>query len=72
MALDSKQKRGSAISLSSPHRQWLSEPAGSLSVNNRQSLLKLCSAITAASPTASNYAAMIYYQFLGAGAALHV
>lgn len=48
MALDSKQKRGSAISLSLPHRQWLQEPDGTIAASDRLSLVKLCSAIAAA------------------------
>lgn len=47
MALDSKQKRGSAIGILSPSRQWLTEPTGTIDTTPRQSLLKLCSAIAA-------------------------
>lgn len=50
MALDSKQKRGSAISISLPQRQWLAEPDGTLANTDRVSLAKLCSAIVPASP----------------------
>lgn len=40
MAIDSKQKRGSAIGVGLPFRQWLSEPSGALDVDDRLSLLK--------------------------------
>ena len=50
VALDSKQKRGSAIGLSLPFRQWLAEPDGTLSATDRVSLVKLCSAVSPASP----------------------
>jgi len=50
MALDTKQKRGSAICLSLPHRQWLAEPDGTLSSTDRMSLLKYCSAVAPAAP----------------------
>jgi len=50
MALDSKQKRGSAISLTMPHRSWLAEPDGTLADTDRMSLLKLCSAIAPDAP----------------------
>ena len=46
MALDSAQKRGSAISLADPFRTWLTEPTGTVSVGPRLSLLRLCSAVT--------------------------
>lgn len=39
-ALDSKAKRGSAIGLGTP-RLWLAEPAGSMDVSSRLSLLTL-------------------------------
>jgi len=45
MALDTKQKRGSVLGLSLPWRTWQVEPSGTLGVGNRQSLLKLGSAI---------------------------
>lgn len=45
MALDTKQKRGSAINMAQPWRIWLAEPDGTLDANDRISLLKLCSAI---------------------------
>lgn len=45
MSLDSKNKRGSAIHLGSPDRQWLAEPDGSLASTDRASLLKLAAAI---------------------------
>ena len=43
MSLNTKQKRGSAISLGMPHRQWLAEPSNSIGFGDRLSLLKLCS-----------------------------
>lgn len=46
MALDSAQKRGSAVHIGMPHRQWLTEPTGTVSVGPRLSLLRLCSAVT--------------------------
>ncbi len=47
MALDSKQKRGSAINLGLPFRAWLAEPDGTLDASDRASVgLKLCSAVT--------------------------
>lgn len=45
--LDTKHKRGSSISMGAPFRSWLSEPAGTLTVAARVSLLKLG---TAAAP----------------------
>ncbi len=50
MALDTKSKRGSAISVGMPFRQWLAEPDGTLDAGDRASLAKLCSARAAASP----------------------
>ena len=44
MPLDSKQKRGSIISLGHLSRQWLAEPSGALPVASRISLLRLSSA----------------------------
>lgn len=46
MALDTKQKRGSAVGIANPSRQWLVEPSGTLGATNRLSLLRYCSAIT--------------------------
>ena len=46
--LDSKQKRGSAIGVSLPFRQWLAEPSGALPVASRLSLLRYVSATIAA------------------------
>ena len=48
MALDSKQKRGSAMLVGMPFRTWLTEPTGTVSVGPRLSLLRLCSAVTPA------------------------
>jgi hypothetical protein len=48
MALDTKQKRGSAIDLTLGFRSWLAEPDGSLAVTDRLSLLKLASAVSPA------------------------
>lgn len=56
MTLDTKQKRGSAIGLLSPGRQWLAEPTGTLGVGSRQSLLALCSAVLAAGGAATSLA----------------
>ena len=50
MSLDSKQKRGSAISLGLPFRIWQAEPDGTLDATDRASLLKLCSAVTPEAP----------------------
>lgn len=50
MALDSENKRGSAMLLTLPYRPWLAEPDGTLDSADRVSLLKLCSAVT---PTSS-------------------
>ncbi len=43
--LDTKQKRGSAINIGMPGRQWLAEPSGTLDQGPRQSLLTYCSAV---------------------------
>lgn len=43
MALDTKQKRGSAMSIGMPGRPWASVPAGSLAQLSRQSIVLLCS-----------------------------
>lgn len=56
MALDSKQKRGSAIGMSLPHRQWAAEPDGTLANTDRVSLMKYCAAITPASSAADDLA----------------
>lgn len=45
MALDSKQKRGSAIGVTMPSRSWLAEPDGTLASTDRLSLMKLCATI---------------------------
>jgi hypothetical protein len=47
MALDSKNKRGSAMLLTIPFRQWLAEPDGTLAVEDRMSLLKLAATFAA-------------------------
>ncbi len=54
MSLDTKQKRGSAISIGLPYRQWLSDPDGTLDSADRVALLKLCSAIAPAAPVTPN------------------
>lgn len=43
MSLDTDQKRGSALDLSSPWRQWLAEPTASLTQADLLSLLRYCS-----------------------------
>ena len=50
MALDTKQKRGSALNLSNPSRPWLVEPDGTLANTDRLSLLRFASAVTPAAP----------------------
>jgi hypothetical protein len=55
--LDSKQKRGSALDVGQPQRQWLAEPDGALADTDRASLLKLCSAVAPAAPPAAGDAA---------------
>ena len=47
MALDTEQKRGSAMEVSMPWRQWLAEPDGSFNAGDRASLLKLATPTTA-------------------------
>ena len=39
--LDTKAKRGAILEMLMPHRTWLSEPAGALTVGDRQSVMKL-------------------------------
>jgi hypothetical protein len=54
VALDTAQKRGSAMCLKSPWRRWLSEPHGTdLDYGDRLSVLHMCSAIgdTTGEPT---------------------
>jgi hypothetical protein len=46
MTLDSKQKKGSAIGLLLPFRQWLAEPVATIGDGEKLSLLKLCSDVT--------------------------
>lgn len=66
MALDSKQKRGSAMSMTMPNRLWLAVPDGTLANTDRMSLLKLCSAVTPASPGGTSIAAISsYYRMMG-------
>lgn len=48
MALDTKQKQGSAIGITLPFRPWLTEPVVSIGAGEQLSLLKLCSEPTAA------------------------
>jgi hypothetical protein len=43
MALDTKQKQGSAIDVGLPWRQWTTEPTASIAESDRLSLAKLCS-----------------------------
>lgn len=45
MALDSKQKRGSAMLLGQPWRGWLAEPTGTVTSASRISLRWWCSAV---------------------------
>lgn len=45
MALDSSQKRGSAIHIAMPSKQWLVEPDGTISGTDKQSLARFCSAV---------------------------
>jgi hypothetical protein len=45
MALDTVQKRGTAIHLGSPWRSWAAAPDGTLNVGDRQGLMYLGSAI---------------------------
>jgi len=51
MALDSANKRGSAIDLTLPYRQWLAEPDGVIALADRISLLKLAATFTVVAPT---------------------
>lgn len=44
MTLDTKQKRGSVVGMTQPHRQWLAEPDATLAATDRLSLMKLGSA----------------------------
>lgn len=53
MALDTKQKRGSVLDLTLPWREWLADPDSSLSVADRQALLKLGSGVFPATGDAS-------------------
>ena len=46
MALDTKQKKGSAIGLTLPWRNWLAEPVATIGDGEKLSLLKLCSDVT--------------------------
>lgn len=48
MALNTKQRRGSAIGVSLPFRQWLAEPSGSLPLASRLSLLRYVASVSAA------------------------
>jgi hypothetical protein len=43
VALDTKQKQGSALDIGMPFRQWLAEPVAVLTSAEHLSLLKLCS-----------------------------
>lgn len=45
MSLNTKQRRGSAIDVGMPHRQWLANPSGDVDYPERISLLKLCSSV---------------------------
>jgi hypothetical protein len=57
MALDSKQKRGSAIELTMPHRAWLANPDGTVADTDRASLLKLASGVAPGEPAAPTFIA---------------
>lgn len=46
MALDTKQKRGSALLMGQPWRGWLAEPSGALPVASRISLRWWCSGVS--------------------------
>ena len=65
MALDTKQKRGSAISMSIPNRQWLAEPDGTLVATDRVSLVKLASAVAPAPP--GGLVPASWYYLMGSG-----
>lgn len=43
MALDTKQKQGSAMLIGMPFRPWLTEPQATPDAGDRLSLLRLCS-----------------------------
>lgn len=45
MTLDTKQRRGSAMNISSPWRVWVAEPSGDVDYAERLSMLKFCSSI---------------------------
>lgn len=54
MALDTKTKRGSAMGMTLPYRPWLTEPDGTLAVDDRVALLKLAASIAPAAATLVN------------------
>jgi hypothetical protein len=51
MSLDTKQRRGSAIGVSLPFRQWLAEPTGYLHLPSRLSLLRYVASVSLLEPT---------------------
>lgn len=61
MALDSKQKRGSAVSMSLPFRQWLAEPDGTLANTDRMSMVKFASAVAPAAASSANIPVVIHH-----------
>lgn len=48
MALDTKQKRGSAMLPSAPYRTWASDPAGASTSANRMALMHFAAVAAAA------------------------
>lgn len=69
MALDTKQKQGSAMLLTMPFRQWLAEPVVSIGSGEQLSLLKLCSEPLAAAPATIDGAIAIAWMGRAPGAA---
>lgn len=55
MSLDTKQKRGSAIHVSEPWRQWHNEPDGTIAATDRQAVVNFCSAVAFASPSTPTF-----------------
>lgn len=72
MALDTKQKRGAVLNLTLPYRQWLAEPDGTLALADRQSLLKLGAAVSAAAGSHATSGALSAQAAAVVGAALHI
>jgi len=59
--LDTKQKRGSVVSMGQPGRPWLAEPDGTLASTDRMSLMTYAAAVAPAAPGGVTVPPKVYY-----------